>query len=203
MATLAMRHLALVIMLGALAFSAGCVRSLSPFYSESDITFDESLSGTFIDGEQKMVVMVQPEPATSSYTIRVVDPDGRPAQLIARLAKLGDKTIMDLTVPQPDKQTDPRSAVEHAHLIPSHSMFVVHQMRPTLKLSPIDGKWLTDYLKANPDAIEHQIVQDDIVLTAPTSTLRPFIEKHLNTPEAWGETLELIPLRPTTPQPVP
>jgi len=58
-------------------------------------------------------------------------------------------------------------------------------------MSPPDLDWLRQVLAADLDAVRHEKIGDDIILTAGTQQLQAFWLKHLDTAGAFGETIDL------------
>jgi hypothetical protein len=64
------------------------------------------------------------------------------------------------------------------HLMPIHTSYLLRTTDSGLELAGLDLKWLKDYLAANPEAIEHTTFKGQILITAATDDLQPFLLEH-------------------------
>ncbi len=77
----------------------------------------------------------------------------------------------------------------------THSFLKVARIEPALQMAPLDLKWVREFLEKNPKAIRHHKIGEgdeaQIVLTDSTPELRKFVQMHLKTDGAFGESINL------------
>jgi hypothetical protein len=175
-----------------LALLAGCIPCLRAIYTEKDLVFEPALVGTWHQADGKGVWQFT-KAEEKSYRLVVTDEKGKPGEFSAHLAKIGDTLFLDLFPEKPDL---PKSDFYMFYLRPTHTFFLVHEMRPELRMSFMNPKWLENHLKANPEALRHEETEQGLLLTASTQELQAFLAKHAKTKEAWSE----VPLMTKKPQ---
>src|SRR5206468_4313229 len=121
-----------------------------------------------------------------------IDEDGKKAELIAHLAKIGELLVADVTV---DEQALPGSDVYKAHLRPLHSFYVIRGTQPTLRFTTFDGDWMKNYLSAHPDEIPFE---SSDLLTGSTEQVQRFLLKHAKDEGAMIAEKELHRPAPST-----
>jgi hypothetical protein len=62
----------------------------------------------------------------------------------------------------------------------------------TLVIRRFDPEWLTELFKENRIRIAHEIVEDQVVLTAPTEDLQSFVVKYAEDPNAFVDPEVLV-----------
>lgn len=166
---------------------AGCIPSLHPVFTEKDRVFAPALLGTWAaDGAKESWTFSAHDPW--SYRLVHVDDKERRGIFTAHLVKIGAATFLDLQPAEPGSGT---TAFYNFHLLPAHTFFLVHQIEPRLRVSAMSADWLKQHLKRNPGAIRHEVVDDQIVITAPTEALQAFLAKHAATPDAFAKPTEV------------
>lgn len=73
------------------------------------------------------------------------------------------------------------------HFLSVHTFAHVKQIKPTLQMSFPNPGWLKKLVAENPEAIRHEKIDGEVVLTASTKELQAFWIKHLETKGAFGE----------------
>ncbi len=177
---------------GCVLLLTGClVTSVYPFFTSKDVIFEPALTGSWTnttggDVERWQFVAVK----TNNYELTYITKDATNV-MQATLFKLHDTSFLDLFTTEISEQNQPPP-------IPSHFLFRIAQISPTLKMTPMDYEWLSKLLTQDPKALRHHVIQvgDDpdknrLVLTADTAELQKFIIKHLGTQEAWKDPTEL------------
>jgi hypothetical protein len=167
----------------ALVLLSACLPSLHPFYTDEDLTFDSRLVGSWgpkgADTVERWVFRPADE---KTYHLDIVEREGKTGEFDAHLLKLGPHLFLDL-IPRSVKPDPSQADMVAWSLIPGHLLARVYQIEPTFKMALMDFKWLEEFLKANPAALTHQIVQNDLVLTAGTRQLQQFVLAHLGSDE--------------------
>ncbi|HUP47019.1 MAG TPA: hypothetical protein VM779_16045, partial [Thermoanaerobaculia bacterium] len=52
----------------------------------------------------------------------------------------------------------------------------------------LDDKWLTSHLKENPNALRHEWIGKELLITASTAELQAFLLRHVSTKGAFAPT---------------
>ncbi len=166
---------------GALALVAGCIPSLNPFYTETDVVFDPRLLGEWhTKGDTNDVQTWKFEKAeTNAYSLVITDKGDKQGKLDAHLFKLNGEFFLDL-IPSECNYAPGQADIIAASMFPGHLLMRVSQLEPTLQLAYCDYDWLAKHLEANPEALAHHKEQHSLVLTPQTRALQAFVIQHLN-----------------------
>jgi|WetSurMetagenome_2_1015567.scaffolds.fasta_scaffold12780_4 hypothetical protein len=175
--------------------ATGClVKSLHPFYKDSDVIFEPALIGTWLDKdssiwtiEQKKVSFMGPERFLNSYKITFSEKENETSVLDAHLFKLNGQLYVDF-IPSDVKLPDLTSF----HLVPAHSIAKVAFSSDSISLKWFNETWLAGLFENNKIRISHETIRDEndadtYVLTASTEELQKFIIKYGNDPLAFKD----------------
>lgn len=182
--------------------STGCVRSLHPLYTEHDVVFDPNLIGfwSMESGESLEFSKL----SEKEYHVVYKDPREQgagTATFVGHLVKIEGSLFMDLFPKEPDQNSNPNpNPLYRSHFVPVHSFAQVIQIEPTLQIRSLDIDWLHKITKDNPQAIRHEKIGRDIVLTASTKELQTFLLNHLETEDAFEEPCSLQRVLDTVPR---
>jgi len=166
---------------------AGCVLSLQPLYGDRDLVFEPALLGTWKPADDPVSWQCT-QSGERAYRIVYTDEKGRRGEFSAHLMAIDGKRFLDLfPLPPPE----PLNSFYTDHWIAGHTFARVVTVGKTLELAVLDQEWLKRFLREAPRAIRHEVVGDDIVLTAPTKELQRFLLAHLDTAGAFRPTLSL------------
>ncbi len=193
-----MKNLKLLTIVGVMLMGvAGCiVTSINPLYTEKDLVFDPGLVGGWSESPDAKETWVFEKAGDKEYKLVITDSDGMTGQFQAHLLKLGDTVFLDC-FPNPSGFEEWKQSGYYKLLFqPVHSFLKVSNLEPNLQMAPMNLKWLGKLVKDKPEAIRHERIDPDkedsqIVLTASTKELQAFAVKHLKTPDAYGETIDL------------
>jgi hypothetical protein len=182
----------LLLLAGTAFLLAGClVTSVYPFYTAKDVTFEPALTGNWTNSTDAQERWQFEAVNTNCYRATYSNQDSTNV-MQATLFKLHNNVFLDLITEEMKDDVQPPP-------IPSHFLFRVNQIKPSLKMAPMDYDWLAKLLDADPKALRHHLIGDPkdkdeqrLVLTADTADLQQFIIKHLNTSEAWKDDSELV-----------
>ena len=172
----------------------GCVPvlSLHPLFNEKDVVFDEKLLGTWVDPNTTWEFSRIAEPK-NAYKLIFSDKEGKKGLFVAHLVKLKDKLFLD-ACPAPWEQQDPNK-IEWAYntlfLIPAHTFIKINSIEPQLKMLRTDDEQMREFLKADPNAVKHTVLEDKPVLTASTNELQAFVLKYAYDSRVFAETIVL------------
>jgi len=174
----------------ALALLTGCiVTSVYPFYFEKDVVFEPALLGDWSKAPPANEHWKFERDGETAYRLTYTE-DDKSSFMQAHLFKLHGQTFLDLFAPEAKCDVVPPA-------ISSHTLLLVLQTGPALRMAPLNYEWLGTLLEKKPKAIRHHVVQTSgdkqLVLTADTAELQRFVVKHLKTEVAWKDTMELQP----------
>jgi hypothetical protein len=183
------------------ALVAGCVPilSLQPLYTAQTLTFDERLLGSWVEdanSEKSTWQFSRLGPTDQNTLPEVLKEYNRVYRLLVQngpqkgvftacLVKLDGKLFLDLFpagFPSgPFKEAEKAEFYyDSLFFVPAHMFFKVDEIGDQLKMSLTDDDKFKDLMKAEPNAIQHQMVENQTVLTAPTKDLQAFVIKHIN-----------------------
>ena len=182
-----MRAVAPSLFLTIVIFTSSCVSSLNPLYTESDLTADPNLVGTWIESENGETWTFS-NCEKFKYAVVHVDSDRRRSEYDARLLKLEDKLLLDLV---PIKSDASQSEFHPGLSFATHTFVHVVSTQSTVEISYMEPRWLKDFLSENPKAIRHEKINGEIVLTSTTKETQKFILAHMNTRGAFSRPVEL------------
>ena len=191
-----MKKILLALLAVALCGLIGCIpTSINPLYTGQDLVFDPALIGVWRgEGDSKETWAFE-KAGDAEYKSIYTEGDGKIGRFEAHLLKLGNTRFLDFFPDESGIEEMNRSGFYKFHLLRTHSFLKVTQIEPALQMAPLDLKWLREFLGKNPEAIRHHKIgegdETQIVLTASTPELRKFVEKHLKTEGAFGETINL------------
>lgn len=153
---------------------AGCLPSLNPVYTDSDLVFDPALVGVWKQPKSSATWAFSKRD-DKSYDLAYTDEKGRTGRFIARMAKLDGTLFLDL---YPAEFQADESALYKFHLVPIHTVYLVRRTTPRVDLAAIDYDWLEKLLAEHPDAIAHATFDGRKLITASTTELQAFVLQH-------------------------
>ena len=158
-----------------LVLLSGCIRSLQPLYTDADLVFDEALIGTWIDDDSKEVWQFAKGDG-QFYDLTYTNSDGESGLFAIHLVALKGERFLDF---YPAEVEIPANAFYLYHLMGVHTIMHLRQIEPTLQMSSPDVDWLKKKLELDPTIIAHEVVDDEILLSASTQELQDFWLEHL------------------------
>jgi hypothetical protein len=190
------RKLALVCLV---ALLAGCLQvvSLQPLFTEENVVFDEKLLGTWLYDPNKPEATWEfsrldeatarnlPEAwrdeSTKFYHLKTVEKNGGRGSFVACLVKLGDRLFLDVfpdRFPSGEQDMKGMKLAHNAELfLPVHTFIKVDSIGEQLVVRATLDNLFRELVQAEPNAVEHQIVDGHAVLTASTKELQEFVTK--------------------------
>jgi hypothetical protein len=166
----------------------GCipVASVHCLYTKETAVFEEKLLGTWVQEPNKPKTIWEftrddKEP-NNVYKLIFTDEEGKKGSFVVVMVKLQDKLFLDAYPSEvPWEMEDPNQMkwpYDSFFLIPAHTFIKVDAIEPQLKLRVTMDDKMDELLKENPNAIEHILIDDRIVLTAKTKVLQEFVLKY-------------------------
>ncbi|MCE5340595.1 MAG: hypothetical protein LLF92_05645 [Planctomycetaceae bacterium] len=161
----------------------GCVPSLHPLFTENEIVFDANLVGKWHQADSNNFWQFS-SVAGKKYDVIYTDEKGI-AKFEAMLGKVGSESFLDL---YPKDMNIPGNDYYKAHLIGAHTFVKVEMHDNGLSLLAMNPEGVDKILKADPNAVKHENVNDRIVLTASTKELQGFVGKYSNDPNVYNQS---------------
>lgn len=180
-----------------LLLQACIIKSIHPFFKESDLIFKEELLSSWIDQDNNKWVIKRFEDTKNVYEMHQIIPGKKDVIFLTRLFMLDNQYYLDF-YPLADTNHDENSTMFDLHLMPTHSIARVNK----LTNNEIHIQWFNeDRLKKlfdeNRIKISHEVISDEIshssddktyILTASTDELQKFIIKYGNDDEAFKDS---------------
>jgi hypothetical protein len=173
--------------LATVIFVTSCVPSLNPLYTEADLITDPALIGTWEDKENGETWTFS-NSEKLKYSLVHVDSDGRRGEYDARLVKVGEKRFLDIV---PVRSTAQQNDLYKDRFIATHTFIHIVSRESTVEISYMEPRWLKDFLAENPDAIRHEKINGEIVLTSSPKETQKFVLANMTTRGAFSATTEL------------
>jgi hypothetical protein len=189
--------IALIIVL--IIIVSGClVKSIHPFYKESDIIFDTALIGLWSDKDSSIWTIEQFQVSgffgdtknRNSYIISFNEKDEAQEKFIVNLFRLNNQLYVDF-MPKDIDVPD----ITSFHLVKAHSIAKIDIAADSINLKWFNESWLAGLFENNKIRIAHETIIDEkgeesYVLTASTDELQKFIIKYGNDPNAFKDNFD-------------
>src|SRR5438128_5592372 len=160
------------LLLTSTAILTGCgVASISPLVTDSDLVDEPRLAGTWQDSLGKESAVITAE-GRATFRVAYKDEAAKSGNFHGRLGRLGAYRVLDL---QPDEPIPTASDVYKSLLLRVHTIVLVDSVGATLQFRLIEGDSLKAYVKRQPQSVMHAMIDDDVLLTGPTSEARRFL----------------------------
>lgn len=184
------RNVILIGILG-LLLSSCLVKSLHPFFKESDVIYKPELLGTFLDQDSATWIIKQHvyskgfmkgDTADNSYLVEMIDEDGVQSNFNVHMFALKGEHYLDFFPVSDDRFDD----LAGYHMVPVHSLARIEIVsHDELVITWFDEDWLSKLFEENRVKISHEVIQvgdydetKEYVLTASTDELQKFIMKY-------------------------
>ena len=168
----------------------GCIpiMSIDPFYTSSDVVFEEKLLGTWADDTNDpnttWIFSRSEDDPNNTYKLIFIDEKGEKGLFAAHLVKLQDNLFLDLYPVESSSEMDDSNKVDYPYgysllfMLPVHTILKVDSIEPQLILRLTQDEKIKELLKEHPDAADYKEIEGRIVLTAPTKELQAFVLKY-------------------------
>jgi len=164
----------------------GCVPifSLHPLYTDRDLVFKKKLLGTWADVNNPEVTweFKRAEEPGKAYRLVFCDDNGKKGSFDVHLVNLKGRFFLDVYPAGPPWDPEDPNKIEWyynaAFLVPVHTFIKVESIEPMLRMRLSDHEGTKALLEAEPNAVDHAVIEETVILTAPTKQLQAFILKH-------------------------
>ena len=169
------------------AILGGCVpvMSLHSLYTEEDVVFEENLVGTWVDDPDSPKTTWEFSRAGAkekAYKLVYSDDEGKKGSFVVHLVKLENRLFLDVLPSQfPSEQQDwekMKWAYNFFFFVPAHTFIKIDSIEPKLKMRRTVNDEMKELFKEEPNAVKHELVEDEIILTASTKELQAFVLKY-------------------------
>jgi len=167
------------------ALLGGCVpvMSLHSLYTEEDVVFEEKLLGTWVDDSNDTTWEFSRAGAKEkAYKLIYSDNEGKRGSFDAHLVKLENQLFLDIFPNQFTSEQQNWEEMKWAYnfffFAPAHTFIKIDYIEPQLKMRRTVNDEMKELFKEEPNAVKHELVEDEIVLTASTKELQAFVLKY-------------------------
>jgi hypothetical protein len=167
----------------------GClVKSLHPFFKNSDVVFKKELINNWKDQEGARWEILPVKESKVAYELRHYRTgEPQPDQVfVAHLFKLNEQLFLDFFPIARDDSDD--QLMFDMHMVPTHSIARVETLsEKEIQIRWLNEKWLQSLFEQNKIRISHEVVRDAMmqdssnmsyILTASTEEMQKFIVKY-------------------------
>jgi len=176
----------------------GCVRSLHGLYTDRDLVFKPGLLGVWKEeGEQNIWTFTQS--TENQYLLKFVQqgsarqrggagagPDS--ATFIVHMVNLEGRLFLDFYPEEPEVKTE----LCKVHMLPVHTFWKIWIDSSGVRLAMLSHDWLKRKVDGGELKIQHERVNEEIVLTAPTEELQRMMVSVGGQDDAFAEPVELV-----------
>ena len=181
----------------------GCIpiMSINPFYTDSDVVFEQKLVGTWVDdiNEPKSTWQFAhaDDPNDNSYIMTFFDQEGEKGIFTAHLFKLKDKIFLDIYPFELESESDANDHIfpymyNLFFMVPTHTIFKVESIQEELRLAITEEDKIRELLDEHPDSIENSVVEGRTVLTSKTEKIQEFILKYSEDERLFSDEIQLV-----------
>jgi hypothetical protein len=166
-------------LMGAAAFALatiGCLPSLNPVYTESDLVFDDAVLGTWYETQSKAVWTFTRADDTG-YIVDYTDDSGRRGVFRAHLAEFDGLRVLDM-YPDINAEDEGTADFKRFHYMPFHTIYIVRQTSPTIMVDGVAPNWLEEQMNDPATALPHVTFAGRKVITAPTEEMQSFVSTY-------------------------
>ncbi len=179
----------------------GCIpiMSIDPFYTKSDLTYDEKILGTWVNDSNNekgsIWIFERAKDSNTVYELTFISGDGKKGLFTANLMKLNGKLFFDVYPRGNPWGTEDPNKIEFPFntllAMPMHTILKVDSVQPLLELVMTEDDKIKGLFKEHPDAIAYKEIEDKFVLTASTKELQKFIVKYADDENLFPDKITL------------
>lgn len=176
----------------------GCVPviSLHSLHTEEEVIFENKLLGAWIDTSDETIWEFKgADESENAYEMTFSDKEGKKGSFVAHLVKLENRLFLDVYPSDPPWDEEDPNKVDWPYntlfFVPAHTFIKINGIEPELKLQLTDDDELKKLLKEDPNVVKHELVEDGMILTAPTKELQAFVVKYADDSRVFTEEIVL------------
>jgi hypothetical protein len=182
------RSIILVFILTLVVLQSCLVKSLHPFFKDSDVVFKKELINNWTDQEGARWEILPVKESKVAYELRHYKTGKKQPDeaFVGHLFKLNDQLFLDF-FPLGKDESDGTMMFD-MHMMPTHTIARVEGISENeIEIRWLNEKWLQSLFSQNKIKISHEVVRDPIVpdnsdmsyiLTASTEEMQKFIIKY-------------------------
>lgn len=164
----------------------GCiVKSLHPFFHESDIIFKKELLATWTDQDGSQWSIRPFKEKTNAYEMHFLHNGEKDVVFLAHLFLLNNELYFDF-LPLSDGVEEESLSLFNLHLLPTHSIAKVAVVNKNeIQIKWFNEEWMQSLFDQNRIKISHEVIdempkEEDkmYILTASTEELQKFVVKY-------------------------
>lgn len=168
----------------------GCVPSIHGIATKDNMVWDADLVGTWgepNDPNKTVLWRFDKGDIDKTYGLIYVDEKAKIGRFDVALVKLGDFQFLDI---YPKDLDDQMNSFYRGHWIPAHTFAKVNGIDDKLRIQLMDPDKVKKLLTRQPGLLKHELVDDEILVTAGTTELVEFLKKHLE--DIWSDEVVLV-----------
>lgn len=168
---------------------AGCITSVHPLFTDQELVYRPELEGTWKSGDEKLIFSGKSKTFLgkdkSYYSVQLIE-NADTTHLIGRLGKLKDQYFLDMTIDDNDSKFKDLIGM---YLFPVHVFFKVSFTNDELSMNTFafSSDWLDKLIKEHRIRIDHEVENEQVLLTATTEELQKFVIKYGNESKAFED----------------
>lgn len=157
-----------------------CTASVLPIVGEDDAIRDDRLVGSWVapDGERAIVAA-----SKDGYDVQYVEKD-KQGKFAGRIGRIGAHLVLDVSPVDPAPEAND---LYRSMLIRTHGILILDSIGAILRTRMLRPDSLKAYLGRTPNAVQHAIVDDWLLLTASSADTRRFLADYLVRPGVLDE----------------
>jgi hypothetical protein len=176
----------------AIGLSSCEVYSVHPLYTPKDLLTDKRLPGLWKQSDDSKAFARIISLKDSSYQLTYWEEKNKGDSILyeAHFLKLGNDYYLDL-YPQKDAIDD----LMTRNYFPVHSFIKLNLEGQNMTVYMFDGKKMIDLFKQNRIRLNHELLDDCVIITARTEDIQKFIRKYSSNKEAFTDPMNFIQLK--------
>lgn len=157
----------------------GCVLTIGDIIPAADARFDERLLGDWqeVDGADRVTLTRDAQ----GYRIEYFEGDGNVSEFYARLGRIGDRSILDVTPAADASDQTP------ALFLPAHLLIALDISRDSVGIAALESDTLRRRLTSGGLKLPHVLRDGNVILTDDSSRLRAALTRYMLQPGVWTE----------------
>ena len=160
------------IALFSILFVAGCVPSLHQLWTDKTLVYDETIVGSFEEGDN--VWEFTGDPNDKSYELVIAEEKGKKSQLSAHLVNVEGQFFFDF-YPSDDAEIECGDWLKF-HLFSVHPFLKIEKTETAFTLAMMNPEEVGKLLQEKPELVKHEFIDDSpLILTDTPENLQKFL----------------------------